>query len=103
MQKPTEFEPKQEQKSNTNQLLKKALPKIVNVKKNTICKLCGKKIPNGYYMIFNSHTTGPYGTTCFRNTLVIQYQFIPIWRKFWISEEITETQLKEAMATQCHN
>lgn len=46
--------------------LKFEKPKIIKQDENTNCRLCGKRISTGYYVIFKSHTIGPYGSSCIR-------------------------------------
>jgi hypothetical protein len=46
--------------------LKFEKPKIVKQNENTNCRLCGKRISTGYYVVFKSHTIGPYGSSCIR-------------------------------------
>jgi len=41
-------------------------PKIVKQEESAKCKLCGKKLSTGYYVVFKSHTYGPYGSSCIR-------------------------------------
>lgn len=46
--------------------LKFEKPKIVKRDERTNCRLCGKRISTGYYVILQSHTIGPYGSSCIR-------------------------------------
>jgi hypothetical protein len=41
-------------------------PKIVKQEERTNCRLCKKNLSTGYYVIFKSHTHGPYGSSCIR-------------------------------------
>jgi len=41
-------------------------PKILKQEESAKCKLCGKKLSTGYYVVFKSHTYGPYGSSCIR-------------------------------------
>lgn len=41
-------------------------PKIVKQEESAKCKFCGKKISTAYYVVFKSHTYGPYGSFCIR-------------------------------------
>ncbi len=41
-------------------------PKIVKQEERTNCKLCKKRLSTGYYVVFKSHTYGPYGSSCIR-------------------------------------
>jgi hypothetical protein len=41
-------------------------PKIVKQEESANCKFCGKKLSTGYYVVFKSHTYGPYGSFCIR-------------------------------------
>ncbi len=41
-------------------------PKIVKQEESAKCKFCGKKLSTGYYVVFKSHTYGPYGSSCIR-------------------------------------
>ena len=41
-------------------------PKIVKQEESVKCKFCGKKLSTGYYVVFKSHTYGPYGSSCIR-------------------------------------
>ena len=46
--------------------LKFEKPKIVKQEENATCRYCKKKLSTGYYVIFKSHTYGPYGSSCIR-------------------------------------
>lgn len=46
--------------------LKFEKPKIVKQEERATCRLCRKKISTGYYVVFKSHTHGPYGSSCIR-------------------------------------
>ena len=46
--------------------LKFEKPKIVKQEESAKCKFCGKKLSTGYYVVFKSHTYGPYGSSCIR-------------------------------------
>ncbi len=41
-------------------------PKIVKQVESATCKFCKKKLSTGYYVVFKSHTYGPYGSSCIR-------------------------------------
>jgi hypothetical protein len=41
-------------------------PKIIKQEESAKCKFCGKKLSTGYYVVFKSHTYGPYGSSCIR-------------------------------------
>jgi hypothetical protein len=41
-------------------------PKIVKQEERTNCRLCRKGLSTGYYVVFKSHTYGPYGSSCIR-------------------------------------
>lgn len=41
-------------------------PKIVKQEERGACKLCGKSISTGYYVVFRSRTYGAYGSSCIR-------------------------------------
>jgi hypothetical protein len=41
-------------------------PKIVKQEERGTCKFCRKKQSIGYYVVFKSHTYGPYGSSCIR-------------------------------------
>ena len=41
-------------------------PKIVKQEERNTCRFCRRKLSVGYYVIFKSHTYGPYGSTCIR-------------------------------------
>ena len=41
-------------------------PKIVKQEESAKCKFCRKKLSTGYYVVFKSHTYGPYGSSCIR-------------------------------------
>lgn len=41
-------------------------PKIVKQDERTNCRLCKKSLSTGYYIVFKSHTYGPYGSSCIR-------------------------------------
>jgi hypothetical protein len=41
-------------------------PKIVKQEESAKCKFCGKKLSTSYYVLFKSHTYGPYGSFCIR-------------------------------------
>ena len=41
-------------------------PKIVKQEERATCRFCRKKLSIGYYLIFKSHTYGPYGSSCIR-------------------------------------
>jgi hypothetical protein len=41
-------------------------PKIVKQEERGTCKFCRKKLSIGYYVVFKSHTYGPYGSSCIR-------------------------------------
>ncbi len=41
-------------------------PRIVKQEEKGACKLCKKSISTGYYVVFKSHTYGPYGSFCIR-------------------------------------
>ena len=40
--------------------------KIVKQEENATCRYCKKKLSTGYYVVFKSHTYGPYGSSCIR-------------------------------------
>lgn len=46
--------------------LKFEKPKIIKRDERTNCRLCGKRISTGYYVVLKSHTIGPYGSSCIR-------------------------------------
>lgn len=46
--------------------LKFEKPKIIKLDERTNCRLCGKRISTGYYVVLKSHTIGPYGSSCIR-------------------------------------
>lgn len=46
--------------------LKFEKPKIVKRDERTNCRLCGKRISTGHYVVLQSHTIGPYGSSCIR-------------------------------------
>ena len=46
--------------------LKFEKPKIVKQEERGTCRYCGKKLSTGYYVVFKSHTHGPYGSSCIR-------------------------------------
>ncbi len=46
--------------------LKFEKPKIIKQDERTNCRLCGKRISTGYYVVLKSHTIGPYGSSCIR-------------------------------------
>ncbi len=46
-------------------------PKIVKQEERGTCKLCGKKLSTGYYVVFKSHTYGSYGASCIRKIYLI--------------------------------
>lgn len=46
--------------------LKFEKPKIVKQEERGTCRYCGKKLSTGYYVVFKSHTYGPYGSSCIR-------------------------------------
>ena len=39
-------------------------PRIVKQEERGTCKLCRKNLTTGYYVVFKSHTYGPYGSSC---------------------------------------
>ncbi|CAG0975369.1 hypothetical protein METP3_01751 [Methanosarcinales archaeon] len=41
-------------------------PKIVKQEEMGTCRYCRKKLSTGYYVVFKSHTYGPYGSSCIR-------------------------------------
>ena len=41
-------------------------PKIVKQEESATCRFCKKKLSTGYYVVFKSHTYGPYGSSCIR-------------------------------------
>jgi len=41
-------------------------PKIIKQEERGTCRYCKKKLSTGYYVIFKSHTYGPYGSSCIR-------------------------------------
>jgi hypothetical protein len=41
-------------------------PKIVKQEESATCRVCKKKLSTGYYVVFKSHTYGPYGSSCIR-------------------------------------
>jgi len=41
-------------------------PKIVKQEERGACKLCGKSLSTGYYVVFRSRTYGAYGSSCIR-------------------------------------
>jgi hypothetical protein len=41
-------------------------PKIVKQEESATCRYCKKKLSTGYYVVFKSHTYGPYGSSCIR-------------------------------------
>jgi len=41
-------------------------PRIVKQEERTACRFCRKKLSTGYYVVFKSHTHGPYGSSCIR-------------------------------------
>ena len=41
-------------------------PTIIKQDERGTCKLCRKKLSIGYYVVFKSHTYGPYGSSCIR-------------------------------------
>ncbi len=41
-------------------------PRIVKQEERGTCKLCRKNLTTGYYVVFKSHTYGPYGSSCIR-------------------------------------
>jgi hypothetical protein len=41
-------------------------PKIVKQEESAACRFCRKKLSTGYYVVFKSHTYGPYGSSCIR-------------------------------------
>jgi len=40
--------------------------RIVKQEERGTCKLCRKNLTTGYYVVFKSHTYGPYGSSCIR-------------------------------------
>ena len=46
--------------------LKFEKPKIVKQEESATCRYCKKKLSTGYYVVFKSHTYGPYGSSCIR-------------------------------------
>ncbi len=47
-------------------ILKFEKPRIVKQEERGTCKLCRKNLSTGYYVVFKSHTYGPYGSSCIR-------------------------------------
>jgi hypothetical protein len=41
-------------------------PRIVKQEERGTCRYCKKKLSIGYYVVFKSHTYGPYGSSCIR-------------------------------------
>ncbi len=41
-------------------------PKIVKQEESATYRYCKKKLSTGYYLVFKSHTYGPYGSSCIR-------------------------------------
>lgn len=41
-------------------------PKIIKQEERGTCRYCKKKLSTGYYVVFKSHTYGPYGSSCIR-------------------------------------
>jgi hypothetical protein len=41
-------------------------PKIIKQEERGTCRYCKKKLSIGYYVVFKSHTYGPYGSSCIR-------------------------------------
>lgn len=41
-------------------------PKIVKQVEIDTCRFCRRKLSMGYYVVFKSHTYGPYGSSCIR-------------------------------------
>jgi hypothetical protein len=41
-------------------------PKIIKQEESASCRYCKKKLSTGYYVVFKSHTYGPYGSSCIR-------------------------------------
>ena len=41
-------------------------PKIVKQVERDNCRFCRRKLSIGYYVVFKSHTYGPYGSSCIR-------------------------------------
>jgi hypothetical protein len=41
-------------------------PKIVKQAERDTCRFCRRKLSTGYYVVFKSHTYGPYGSSCIR-------------------------------------
>jgi hypothetical protein len=41
-------------------------PKIITQEESSTCRYCRKKLSTGYYLVFKSHTYGPYGSSCIR-------------------------------------
>ena len=41
-------------------------PRIVKQEERGTCKICRKNLTTGYYVVFKSHTYGPYGSSCIR-------------------------------------
>jgi hypothetical protein len=41
-------------------------PKIIKYEERGTCRYCKKKLSTGYYVVFKSHTYGPYGSSCIR-------------------------------------
>ena len=41
-------------------------PKIMKQEESATCRYCRKKLSTGYYVVFKSHTYGPYGSSCIR-------------------------------------
>jgi len=44
--------------------LKFEKPRIVKQEERGACKLCGKSLSTGYYVVFRSRTYGAYGSSC---------------------------------------
>jgi hypothetical protein len=40
--------------------------KVVRQEESATCRYCKKKLSTGYYVVFKSHTYGPYGSSCIR-------------------------------------
>jgi len=47
-------------------------PKIVKQEESATCRYCRKKLSTGYYVVFKSHTYGPYGSSCIRKMYLHQ-------------------------------
>ena len=47
-------------------------PKIVKQEESVTCRYCKKKLSTGYYVVFKSHTYGPYGSSCIRKMYLNQ-------------------------------